>query len=275
MEHSEKKYFQRQVFSLIEKMSGHLQCLIIAKELLTFCDNSDEAYVLSHLLYWCDKGSSRDGYIYKSYHEWEAETGLKKHRVEKSSNLLKQKGFLSTKKKKANGAPTMHYKLNRELFMSAFYQYLLKESGNLKNLNSNISESITKITQEIISKEYVKEKKGTNSSELRTRPISFEEYRQQYNVDSEKIESIEYFLKRYKKVMGKPHPRLKPDQWYGVVTTLFYVYDDRIDTEVSLDGLTDMIDKYFATEFQEGCDYSILHFNHPEIKLHRYYEEAH
>ena len=67
---------------------------------------------LSQLAYWQPRAKRGDGYIYKSYVEWKEETGLSQYQVSKSADKAVELGIVEKKLARANGAPTLHYKIN-------------------------------------------------------------------------------------------------------------------------------------------------------------------
>ena len=72
------------------------------------------AIYLQQLLYWSDKSSREDGYIFKSKMEIEEETALTRDQQDATRKRLEKAGVLETKIVKARGAPTIHFKINKE-----------------------------------------------------------------------------------------------------------------------------------------------------------------
>jgi hypothetical protein len=270
-----KDSFQQKIFDLIEKEHGHNNKITIPIVLIDFCGDSETASFLSQLIYWCDKGKSPDGYIYKSRREWHQEIGLSEYLIEKCAGILESQGLLATKKKRANGHPTIHYRLNKKELVNALIKFLRNDSEKIKSLNLKNLECITEPTTEPTAKPT--KNYGVNSNELHSIPLSFKEYKETTPLNADTIEVIEYFLEQYKRCQGEKHPNLKPQQWERVVATLFFCHDDALDGksfDLDVETLQIMIDRYFETAFQEGCNYSIIHFNNSEIKLRRLYEVA-
>ena len=75
-------------------------------------DNNDAALYLQQLLYWNDKGSREDGFIYKTKKEIQYETRLTREKQDHIRKKLERMGILETKLLKANGTPTLHYKIS-------------------------------------------------------------------------------------------------------------------------------------------------------------------
>lgn len=72
----------------------------------------DEAIYLQQLYYWSDKGSRPDGYIFKTKADIETETTLSTKVQDRVRNSLEKLEVLETKLIKANGAPTLHYRID-------------------------------------------------------------------------------------------------------------------------------------------------------------------
>ena len=70
------------------------------------------ALYIQQLYHWRDRGHRKDGFIYKSKGEFQKETCLTAKQQDKIRKRLEREGLLDVKLLKANGAPTLHYKLN-------------------------------------------------------------------------------------------------------------------------------------------------------------------
>lgn len=271
---SSKESFQQQVFSLLAKHTVNNRTIALHSAILKFAGNLNCGVFLSQLIFWCDKGKSPDGYIYKTYKEWMDEICLSEYALRKAANKFKDLGILDIKVRKANGSPTVHYKLNRQAFIDAFLEFLEMESKKTKNGTIKKEDSLTEITAEI-SSEITKKHKGAKSKDVRSMCFSFKELTEKYNVDVEKAEGISYYMTMYRYRMGKEHPRLTKEQWAGIIDGLFECTDPDLDTyhEIDLAELQDMIGQHFKTEYRD-CDYNILHFVSDRVKVRRMYEVA-
>ena len=81
------------------------------------------AIYLQNLIYWSDKGHRKDGFIYKTKESIEKETTLTRYQQDSCRKYFEKKGILETKLLKANGAPTLHYRVN-----NGTVRYLLNQS---------------------------------------------------------------------------------------------------------------------------------------------------
>jgi len=147
---------QRRIFNLIKQLSGQSNVLTIPRAYIGYTGDVNAALVLSQLIYWCDKGSRSDGFIYKSYREWAIEIGLSKHQINRATQILKSKGIVETRLKKAEGAPTLHYRLDIDCFTRSLSEYVNKPEMDFRFFNNPISKkakSLTETTTEITPKD--------------------------------------------------------------------------------------------------------------------------
>lgn len=83
-------------------------------ELAEVLDGIEEALFWEQLYYWSDKGKRPDGFIYKTKEEIQKETYLTRTQQDRVRKKLVNKGLLEIKIHRANGSPTIHYKVNVE-----------------------------------------------------------------------------------------------------------------------------------------------------------------
>ena len=141
---------------MIKSFMGQASILTIPKELIHYCEGDiNSALLLSQLIYWQDKIKNKEGWIYKTYKDWEDEICLNEYHIRKARKYLESKGILETQIKKANGNPTVHYKLNIENFSESFLQNLKKRICNisrnvpLNNEGTIIHKTTTETTTKI------------------------------------------------------------------------------------------------------------------------------
>jgi len=91
------------------------------------------AVYLQQLLYWCDKGTREDGFIYKSKDEIYDETGVTPREQDRIRLILVGLGCIVTETHRANGSPTIHYKINLEKVAELF----LTSEGYTRTNHSN------------------------------------------------------------------------------------------------------------------------------------------
>ncbi|WP_051350725.1 hypothetical protein [Caloramator sp. ALD01] len=138
--------YQQQIFELIRAMTGQNNLLTIPRAFIDYTGDLEAALFLSQLIYWTDK-SQNDGWIYKTYQEWENEIGLNEYKVRKAKTKLENMGILDTKIKKANGCPVVHYRLDTIKFSESFLQNLKNPIfKNYRMETSNIAETLTETT---------------------------------------------------------------------------------------------------------------------------------
>lgn len=140
----------RQDFSnLIYSVFGNANTIPVPVVFLELFEEYNTAVLLNQIIYWSDKTSRKDGYFYKTYQEWQEEIYLSEYQVRKSVKKLKELGFLETSVKKANGNPTLHYKLDTKVFQEWLLKKLKeRKESNLSNDTKKTKGSLTEITTE-------------------------------------------------------------------------------------------------------------------------------
>lgn len=134
---------------LIRKLTGQANVLTIPRVFVEFMGSLDGALLLSQCLYWSDRTRNPEGWFYKSYVEWEEETCLSKYEVSKNVKKMQEMGFLETKLKKANGAPTVHYRILFDEFEKWIGEFLANRMSKNFTMESEESEqSLTETTTE-------------------------------------------------------------------------------------------------------------------------------
>lgn len=99
------------ITNLIRQFSGQANVLTIPRAYIHLLNGAiKSALFLSQCVYWSDKG--HDGWFYKSAEEWEAETGIKPHALEKCERDCA--AWVKISVHRANGAPTNHYSVDMD-----------------------------------------------------------------------------------------------------------------------------------------------------------------
>ena len=160
--------YQKEIFSLIAKLSGTRHKIVADPHLCQFMGGLEGGVFLSQLLFWSDKGAGE--WFYKSYKEWQSEIFLSQYQVNRYAKQCVGKGFLETKLQKANGHPTVYYRVDGQKFVEAIMKFLNLDYEIFDNGISNFSQSenekfdipVTEITQETTT-EITTEKKSSSS----------------------------------------------------------------------------------------------------------------
>lgn len=129
---------------IIASFSGQQNTLTIPTLYIELTGDIQTALLLNQIVFWSDKSKRSDGFFYKTYGEWEQETYLTEYQVRRSVTKLKKLGFVETKLKRANGSPTLHYKLEFEMLSDSILKKLKKRNlTNLRNEPEETSETLT------------------------------------------------------------------------------------------------------------------------------------
>ncbi|MGA5663765.1 hypothetical protein ACPCZR_30670 [Bacillus bombysepticus] len=139
--------------TIISQISGQENIVVVPKLFIKLTGDLTTAVLLNQIVFYSDKSKRTDGYFYKSHKEWQEEICLTKRQVSYSTAKLKEMGLVDTKLMKANGAPTLHYKLDYDKLVD----WIVTNCNNGKSQNvtmdsNNMSQSLTEITTETTTK---------------------------------------------------------------------------------------------------------------------------
>lgn len=144
---------RNEILGIIGEFSGQNNHLNIPVAFIKMTGDINQAILLNQIIYWSDRSTRKDGYFYKSYPEWAEEIFLTKYQVTTAANKLKEKGLISTKLMKANGAPTLHYKVRSKSLYDWIVKYLTMDSKNTNNGKlSNLTIDSEETEQSIVKK---------------------------------------------------------------------------------------------------------------------------
>jgi len=122
------------VRNLIINATNKSKSIIIPLDLIAYAGETQKAVFLAWLIYLSDKGRKPNGFIWKSYPDWEKETGLSKAQVERivkdfrdKRNIIETKKMLAASKN-GNASNTWHYKLLMGNFLKDLDSFLLTRS---------------------------------------------------------------------------------------------------------------------------------------------------
>lgn len=136
--------------TIISQISGQENTIVTPKLFIKLTGDLTTATLLNQIVFYSDKSKRTDGYFYKSYKEWEEELCLTERQVRYSTKKLIKEGLVETSLKKANGAPTVHYKLDYNKLVESILTNCQNPSLQNVGIHSDkTSESLTENTTEI------------------------------------------------------------------------------------------------------------------------------
>jgi hypothetical protein len=141
---------QNKYFELIKQISGQKNVITVPRLFVKITGNMTQAVILSQCLYWSDKGTRPDGWFYKAAHEWADELGITYNQARHSINNLRDAGFIETKLHRANGSPTLHYRVCFEKITESICNIsqidLAQETNPIAIGDNSLTESTSEIT---------------------------------------------------------------------------------------------------------------------------------
>lgn len=160
--------------TIISQMSGQENIVVVPKLFVKLTGDLTTAILLNQIVFYSDKSKRKDNFFYKTYKEWEEEICLTERQVRYSTKKLVSSGYVETALKKANGAPTVHYKLDFDKLLDSILTNC--QNGNLHIVGmepDKMSESLTENTTENTTKKKTSCQKFS-TSDLENAKLLFE-----------------------------------------------------------------------------------------------------
>ncbi|UTY30499.1 hypothetical protein [Treponema putidum] len=122
---------QQTIFNLLKNTFGQNNLLTVPTLLVKKLKGDHcAALFLGQLIYWTGKGSDSDGWIYKTYQEWEEELFIKKDKAMAIKKKLEALNLITTIVKKIGNTPVLHYKVNQETLIEFLLETCEKEGDD-------------------------------------------------------------------------------------------------------------------------------------------------
>lgn len=134
-----------EVYKAISQFTGQNNVLTIPRIFVEYTGSLKSALLLSQVIYWTERTKDKDGWFFKTYEDWANEIMIKEKSLRNAKKQLEKMGLIETKIKKANGNPTVHYRLKIDVFAETFLTFLRERSGqNDRNEAIKKADSINK-----------------------------------------------------------------------------------------------------------------------------------
>lgn len=123
------------VLGVLQQFSGQENIVSTPVAFVTATGSLNRAVVLNQIVFWhgIQTRKGREGWFFKTYDEWERETGLGEFKIRSAADWLERQHVIERRLKKAHGAPTLHYRLTDN-----FTDWILEKLKNRILRNSRI-----------------------------------------------------------------------------------------------------------------------------------------
>jgi hypothetical protein len=108
---------------LIRQFTGQPQVLTIPRPFVRMTGDHVSALLLNQILYWSERTNDPDGWFWKTNDHWQEELGITPRQVRRAIENLYRVG-VSVKRKKVNGTPKNHYRIDVDVFTVALVESL-------------------------------------------------------------------------------------------------------------------------------------------------------
>ncbi|HET8708957.1 MAG TPA: hypothetical protein VFL85_01610 [Candidatus Saccharimonadales bacterium] len=163
--------------------------------------STSEAIYLQQLIFWSDKGHREDGFIYKTKDEIANETTIPIRTQDRIRKRLETAGIITTKLVKANGTPTLHYRVNIAALQRLIDAFPIGQNDRFQR--AKMADSITETTTETTTT-------NTTNVVLEATPPESENFNVQ-DFTQKAIEADDILLNS----SLQPHPGSAPPLSYG------------------------------------------------------------
>lgn len=158
-----------EIFQLVASFSGQANVVTIPVAFIEITGDMQLGALLAQAVYWTDKlPPDRHGWFYKSSDEWQREIHVTDYAVRK----FKQLPYILTEKRKANGAPTLHWKVDTNLLTDTISEWIRGKQRNesLSSTNPGLVESNESLT-EITKRSQQKKNQPENTTNENWKPL--------------------------------------------------------------------------------------------------------
>jgi len=104
-------------------LSGQQNIVVLRRAYYLFTGSIEAALLLDQLLYWSGRTDGRT-WVAKSDAEFVDELCITRHGLRAARKLFEDRGIVITEKKKFNGAPTTHYRIDFTILQEYFEQWI-------------------------------------------------------------------------------------------------------------------------------------------------------
>lgn len=108
-------YYHDRMVSMLKVLADQTMYISAPRPFFELTHDLVLAAMIAQLIYWCDRATRSDGFVFKSARDWFDEVGATRYAVQKFKKLP----FVVTKIVRANGSPTTHYRIDMDKFAQA------------------------------------------------------------------------------------------------------------------------------------------------------------
>lgn len=116
-----KKNLNKEIIALF---SGQTSTITTPKLYVELTGNHSLAVILNQCVFWSNKSKSQDGWFFKEYEDWFEEIHMPERTLRRRFDKLEERGWISTKVKKANGLNTKHITVHMDEIIGAISNML-------------------------------------------------------------------------------------------------------------------------------------------------------
>lgn len=158
------------IFQFLKECFGQRSTITIPRALVQLTGELKTALVLSQIIFWHDKTSNEEGWFYKTYEEWQEETGLSKNEVSGAVDRLKPHGIVETELRKVGQTPKLHYRFSETEFRGWISRSTSENQKSPTSENQNPTSENQKSRTSENQKSYLIAQKNTTEEYIQNTP---------------------------------------------------------------------------------------------------------
>jgi hypothetical protein len=132
--------------SVLAQFSGAHSVIAVQRSYIDFAGDLPSGVLLSQMIYWSSRRTSKDGWFYKTYAEWHEEIYLPEKTVRRYADSFEKRGFLDSKVcRNAQNLNVRHYRIDWDALAAQMQEHFSetpadKGTGTLGGLEADDSD---------------------------------------------------------------------------------------------------------------------------------------
>ena len=120
--------------------SGNENAVVVRPAFVKFTGSLEAGMLLSQLLYWRPRTGRSDDWFYKSDKELQEELCLSRRAVRNAKVVLRKLEIITTRTRRANGAPVTHYNINLDVLGRKWQEWIQEQNAARTEEDSRLSQ---------------------------------------------------------------------------------------------------------------------------------------
>lgn len=117
--------------NVLAQLSGTHSVIATQRVYIEFAGDLQGGVLLSQLIYWSSRKTSKDGWFYKTYADWQEEIYLPEKTVRRYSDAFEKRGFLRSEvRRNSQNLNIKHYRIDWEVLAEQMQNHFVETPAN-------------------------------------------------------------------------------------------------------------------------------------------------